>query len=263
MADNILLSSCQASLALKWVSWSKLVLRETASRLPSDSCSEFLLCISSWRPVTWICKPNKPRVFYDGHRNETTAGPLCNLILWDREGQVPGCLKQIGEYPGGLGDALGWDLEDRGISHFENMIQYTSRRTRHGSHSLVPGDGEKVWKWAGTEPSLRWGSVSKRREKTVSWALHGHLRRVAGSYPWYNCCVCSIQDLKFKSGSSPSTKPALFTPYLSFLTSFVLSVAMLSTGDVQGWREELVLAQPDHEPWNALAWGELVSSLLL
>lgn len=72
------------------------------------------------------------------------------------------------EYPGGLGDALGWDLEDRGITHFENMIQYTSGRTRRSSHSLFPGDGEKVRKWAVTEPSLPWGSVSKRRGKTVS-----------------------------------------------------------------------------------------------
>lgn len=30
-----------------------------------------------------------------------TAGRLYSLILWAREGQVPGFLKQIGKYTGG------------------------------------------------------------------------------------------------------------------------------------------------------------------
>lgn len=38
---------------------------------------------------------------------------------------------------------LDWGLEHRGITRFENMIQYTARQGLRTSYSLFPGHGEK------------------------------------------------------------------------------------------------------------------------
>ena len=38
---------------------------------------------------------------------------------------------------------MDWGLEHRGITRFENMIQYTAKWGHHTSYSLISGDGEK------------------------------------------------------------------------------------------------------------------------
>lgn len=70
------------------------------------------------------------------------------------------------EYPGGSGNALGWDLEDRGITHFENMIQYTSGRTRCSSHCCFLGMERRYGSGQGQSLPFR-GAVFPRGEERL------------------------------------------------------------------------------------------------